>query len=359
MVCFLTGKSTDTNIKKKGGKEPDIMIAILSNYRDLTLYESNFHRIDMEDYKGLEVVLLLSASVIRDVYCGQKKNSFNVGDPNENNRKHSGGIGLLGRKKSTPMLGGNPNANTLKLNTTPGAVNNTSRPPLPPPRTGPQLGSNGLPMNGRSNSIPMNLQHHNTPPPDPREQWQIEAESARLRRQQEAEKRSAEARRREQEKTDAAEAKKIRKMLEAEDKDRRRREAEVEKETERLRKQYGDQSNLLGPRAQSAVYSNPGASATSASLLKPKPGSSHGGGYSGASFLHPSGAAGPYGGPTRPAASTSSFFHGPSSAPLQQPSYGQQQQQPKPKKSMLGLRRRSDAAIPEGKTLKSKKSSFW
>jgi hypothetical protein len=362
MVCFLTGKSTDTNIKKKGGKEPDILIAILHNYRDLTLYESNFHRIDMEDYKGLEVVLLLSASVIRDVYCGQKKNAFNVGDPNAG-RKNSGGINILGRKKSTPLLNNNDNASTAKLNSTPPAQN-TNRPPggfpQAPSRPGP-LQSNGLPMNsanaghGRSNSQP-NV--HGVPPPDPREQWQIDAESTRLRKQQDAEHRAAQARIREKEKADAAEAKRIRKMIEVEDKERRRREAEVEKETERLRKQYGDQSNLLTPRLpgrprpQSQMYANPGASATTTSILKP-PRSSHGGGFSGASFLHPSG---PYGGP---AASQSSFFHGPSSAPLQQPSYGQQQHTAKPKKSFLGLRRASDAAEPESQTLKKKKSSFW
>lgn len=374
MVCFLTGKSTDTSNKKKGGKEPDIMVAILHNYRDLTLYESNFHRIDMEDYKGLEIVLLLGASVIRDVYCGQKKNSFNVGDPNEV-RKNSGSLGILGRKKSTPQLTNNSNISSTRLTNSPDPIN-TSRPqgnmvPGPPSYPGPRLQSNGLPMSGpngshgRSNSIPANAAYQGVPPPDPREQWRLDAETAQLKRQQEAEQRAAQARRREKEKADAVEAKRIRKMLEAEDKRRRMREAEVEKETERLRRQYGDQSNLLAPRTSEKsklqMYANPHASATSASLLKP--GSSHGGGHSGTSFLHPSGPTGPYGQSSRPVASQSSFFHGPASAPLQEPQYHHQQQQhqhqSKPKKSFLGLRRASDVGSLEGYKLKNKKSSFW
>ena len=51
----MTGKSTDTN-KKKGGKEPDIIVALLTSYRDLTIYESNLYRVKMED---LSTCLLL------------------------------------------------------------------------------------------------------------------------------------------------------------------------------------------------------------------------------------------------------------------------------------------------------------
>ncbi|KAF2670395.1 hypothetical protein BT63DRAFT_424338 [Microthyrium microscopicum] len=332
IVCYLTGKSTDTNKKKKGGKEPDIMVAILHNYRDITLYESNFHRIDMEDYKGLEVVLLLSAWVIRDVYCQQRKDCFNTG---EAPRKNSGGI--LGRKKSTPMLNGN--ASSMNL-TSPAAV----RPPgpTPPPRPGSAAQPHRISNSpyGRAQSTPP-LQ---APPPDAREQWQIDAEATRLRKQQESEKRTAEARRQQQAKADEMEARRIRKMIEAEDKERRKREAEVERETARLRKKYGDQANLLEssqpprpPQRQSApMYGHAAGAQTSVNL----------GGYQGAAgpstYLHPYGAQG--GG--RPAASMLNLG-------------GQVQQQAKPKKSFLGLRRSSDERIPVPQTLHKKKSSFW
>ena len=64
LKCFVTGKSTDAGKKKKGGKEPAIIVAIFQDFKDLTIYEPNLHRVEIEDYKGLEVVLLLSATAI-------------------------------------------------------------------------------------------------------------------------------------------------------------------------------------------------------------------------------------------------------------------------------------------------------
>ncbi|THX51910.1 hypothetical protein D6D06_07073 [Aureobasidium pullulans] len=78
--------------------------------------------------------------------------------------------------------------------------------------------------------------------PDPRTQWELDAETARLRAQVEAEeremKRQEVLRRREREKADEAETRLIRKMLEHHEREARRRQEEVDRETERLRKQY-------------------------------------------------------------------------------------------------------------------------
>ena len=41
--------------------------------RELTIYEPNLQRVEMEDPKGLEVVLLLSAVVIKDLYFSPKE----------------------------------------------------------------------------------------------------------------------------------------------------------------------------------------------------------------------------------------------------------------------------------------------
>ena len=326
--CYLTGKSTDTNKKKKGGKEPDIAVALLTSYRDLTIYESNLHRVEMEDYKGLEVVLLLSAAAIRDVYCGQRKDCFNVG---EAPRKNSGGI--LGRKKSSPMLAGPSGApSTQPISQTYSA----------PPGAGAAMLNNGLPIRPnpyqRRQSVPQIASNVRPPQPlpaDPREQWEIDAETTRLKRQAEAEHRAAEARRRERMKAEEAETKRLQKALKAEEKERRRREAEVERETERLRKQYGDQSNLLPatrppnlPQRQTAPN---GHVHHDYNPQRPQPRPSH----SGPSLS-------PYGSSAPPAASQSSFFHGSSS-------------KPKPKKSFLGLRGLSEAQPP----LTKKKSSLF
>jgi hypothetical protein len=311
LVCYLTGKSTDTNNKKKGGKEPDIAIALLTNYKDLTIYESNFHRVDMEDYKGLEVVLILSTATIRDVYCGQRKDAFNMG---EAGRKNSGGI--LGRKKSSPMLAT-------------GANGNPSGPSVPPiPRPMPAVPTGHGPF-GRVQTVPA------APPPDPRAQWEIDAETTRLRKQQESERRLADARRRERERAEETETLRLRKMIESEEKERRRKAAEVEKETARLLKKYGNQAELMPALPlRPGTAPHPPAAAQSQMNLSvptwgpprppaqaPRPQNLH------PQQQHLQTPGHPYG---NIGASVSSFFHA-------EPS------RPKPKKSFLGLRRMSDA----------------
>ena len=235
LTCFLIGKSTDTQSKKKGGKEPGITVALFSAYRNLTIYEPNLHRVEMEDYKGLEIVLLLSATVIRDIYCGQMKDCFNVG---EAPLKNSSG---LMRRKSSPLL---------KLSPGSAAAAGSSQTPPRRPSIGKSAALNGLygrPVEARRNTTSSAQRPAAPLPPDPRTQWEIEAETARLRAQEGAERRAEEQRRREREKADEAEARRIKKMLEAEEKERRKKQAEIDKETERLRKQYGDQSALMPP----------------------------------------------------------------------------------------------------------------
>ena len=47
---LLAGKSTDG----KKSKEPDITIAMFRKGKELTLYQPNMHRVEVEDMKGLE-----------------------------------------------------------------------------------------------------------------------------------------------------------------------------------------------------------------------------------------------------------------------------------------------------------------
>ena len=343
LTCSLTGRSTDNASKKKGGKEPHITVALFSGYRDLAVYEPNLHRVEMEDFKGLEVVLLLSAAVIRDIYCGQKKDCFSVGvQP----RKSSGG---LIRRKSNPSP-------RLQLDTQ--DLNGATRPPE-------QIIPNGVystapgTMDPRRNTGPQ--QPRPPPPADPRAQWEIEAETARLRTAQATEQKSAEKRRKAQEKADQEEAKRMQKQLDVEDKERRKRQAEIDRETERLRRQYGDQSSMfpaLPPRPQPPKgrqsvpnINAPGSGPSNWQQRPPQP---------------PQGQNGPYlqAPNSNIAGSLSSFFTGRDGASGQPQQQQPQQQQPavKPKRSFLGLRSVGGDENPQPEllpTVQRKRSSLW
>ncbi|KAK4995136.1 hypothetical protein LTR66_004985 [Elasticomyces elasticus] len=238
LTCFLTGKSTDTAAKKKH-REPDIAVALFRSLRELTVYEPNLSRVQMEDAKGLEVVLLLGAAVIKDIYFGNMREVFQIRDTGR--RLSSGG------RKPSNLSNAPPIANGA---TPPASASHAPRPPIvqQAPAMGGLYGSQH-PLSTTRRSLPKlqttlpNTSTPSIPPTDPRSQWEIDAETARLRAQAEAEererRRAAEARRREREKAAEAETRRLRKMVEAEEREARRRQAEVDRETERLRKQYG------------------------------------------------------------------------------------------------------------------------
>lgn len=240
--CFMAGKSTDGRKQR----EPDILCAMTKG-GNLTLYQPNMHRVDIEDAKGLEVVLLLSSSVIKDIYFQPNKEMFNINSASMPHAK---------RKNSGPVIGGKP--------TPPGSANNTPPvmsggyiPPPPPPLSQyPQQ-----PVRPQQHQQNANISRpppgSTNPPFDPRKQWEIDAETARLKRLVEEEEK-------ERAKQEAREQKKIKKMLEQEEKERARREAEVAKETERLRRQYG-----MPPQQQQ--QSPPRVSFSAAPPMPPRP----------------------------------------------------------------------------------------
>ncbi|KAI5840361.1 hypothetical protein BZA05DRAFT_468141 [Tricharina praecox] len=68
-----------------GGDEPDTVLAMYSGVGDkngkggeLVVYESNFRRVEMQDLKGLEMVLLLSSRVVADVWFSGSSAIFNT-----------------------------------------------------------------------------------------------------------------------------------------------------------------------------------------------------------------------------------------------------------------------------------------
>ncbi|KAK3295737.1 uncharacterized protein B0H64DRAFT_153077 [Chaetomium fimeti] len=219
MTCYMTGQ----RLGARKNKEPDITIGLFKAAREsiLTVYQPNLHRVEIEDRKGLELVLLLASEVIKDLWLIPKPDTFNV--------QGGGGpaLNVAKRKNSRPVVNPSPAAPVMS-----GALANV--PPAQPAPSPPP------PAQQKTNTIP--------PPVKP----EIDAETRRLQAMVEREQR-------EREKAERAEQKRIKKMVEEEDKERRRREAEIAKETERLRKMYGVEGQdlpsdrpSLPPRTQPA-----------------------------------------------------------------------------------------------------------
>ncbi|EED23121.1 conserved hypothetical protein [Talaromyces stipitatus ATCC 10500] len=202
-ACYLSGKTTTPDGRKKN-KEPDITVSIFKGLKEITLYEPNLYRVEMEDFKGLEVVLMLGAVVIRDVFFAPLKDAFNVVSSPTSSRTNSAAAAV-------PTVPNNTNTKKPAA-----AANVNSNPPRP---------TTALPL--RDTRPPPNHQSL-----DPRAKWEIDAENARIKQQEEAARK--ERRRKAEE-----EERRTRKLLEAEQRAQRKKQAEIDKETERLKKMYG------------------------------------------------------------------------------------------------------------------------
>lgn len=242
MVCSLSGKSTSPDGSKRKNTEPDITIAMFKHLKEITLYEPNMNRVDMEDPKGLEIVLLLSAAIIRDVYYGQIRETFNI---TEAPRRSSNGAVPSSKTSSAATAAlynappprrrsRSPRSSSAALHSQDTPSNPSSRPPL-------------------NNQIP----NPRPPPTDPRSQWELDAETARLKKQVEHEER-------ERKRAEHKEMKRLKKMVEEEEREARRKRAEIDKETERLRREYLDEQNRLDSRvSRPPLPQRPGVSSGS------------------------------------------------------------------------------------------------
>lgn len=261
LVCYLRGKSTDFTNKKKS-KEPDITLALFRSLREITIYESNLQRVETEDPKGLEVVVLLAATAIKDIWFGNKRQVFNITEVS--NRRSSSAanqsrpVGVVGQpdRRSPPVRPAGV-AGSAAL----GALYAQG----PPPPSQGQLPAASTSQAEPRQQTQTQRRPTDPPPADPRTQWEIDAETARLKAQVDAEERELrrreDARRRERERQDEEETKRLRKMVEAEERERQRRLKEAEKETKRLQKLYGSQA---GGSAAPYTPANPSASAQQA-----------------------------------------------------------------------------------------------
>lgn len=217
LTCLLSGKTTTIPELRTKKKEPDITISIYKALRELTLYEPNLYRVEMEDFKGLEVVLLLGAVTIRDVYfTSSVREAFHVTN------------------------------GPVRSNAQPAAVNKPSKPsqqPQPPTASG--AVTTAGPAGARPQPRITIPQCESRPPPPEqrpqRSQAEIDAENARRRKQQEIKSQE--------------EARRSKKLLEAEEKLRRKEQEKIDKETRRLQKLYGREEAEV--RAQTPAQPKP------------------------------------------------------------------------------------------------------
>lgn len=224
LICNLVGKSTNPDGSKKRNKEPDIPVAFFRSMKEVTVYEPNLSRVDIEDPKGLEVVFLLCAAVIRDVYFGQVKQAFNLSDTSQLAASIE-----APRKRSSTNRG---NASYASSSASP----NLSRREFQPVHA---RRHSGPPHPDSRPSLRVQTSNPRPPPTDPRSQWEIDAETARLKKQFEREEQ-------ERKRAEAMEIRRVKAMLEAEEKEaRRRKQAEIDKETERLRREQEAEKKRL------------------------------------------------------------------------------------------------------------------
>lgn len=175
IACYLVGKRSDG----KKGKEPDITVAYFKSGKGLTIYQPNMHRVEVEDTKGFEIILLLSAVVIKDIFFNPSRELFNI-----TSTKDTASESKL-KSEAPELTFQDPNSFTSSMLMTKVLTNPA-----------------------------------------------IDIETERLKKALATE----EIRRTEAE---AEEERRTKEMLQKEENERRRREAEVEQETKRLRQQYG------------------------------------------------------------------------------------------------------------------------
>ena len=229
-VCSIVGKSTNPDGSKRKHHEPDITAALFKNLREITLYEPNLARVEMEDPKGLEVVTLLGAIVLREVFHSTLQEAFNVSHESFDDIQNRSIVTNLSASPPPQKSRRSHDAShrpSSRQHRRPSAIESTQRLPLESTTTGTLVSS----------------QHSRPPPTDPRSQWELDREAAALKKQVEKEEHD-------RRKAERAETKRIKKMLEEEERQwaeaERKRQAEIDRETERLKREFEIEQGHLG-----------------------------------------------------------------------------------------------------------------
>lgn len=292
MTCYMSGKS----VGGKKSKEPDITVAMYRGEKQgdaVCIYEPNMARVEVEDRKGLEVVLLLSAVVVRDLHFAPRQNPFNIAGA-----APAGVANGKGRRGSRP-LAPSPNDPTLVS----GALGDAAlQAPAHTPPARPSPTSNAA------------------------KQAEIDAETRRLQAM------VAEEERQRRERLAREEEEKTRRMLQEEEAAQRRwKQAEIDAETERLRREYGVPAPRPSQSSSPPLPQRPGATTMSGALSgggggggwygppavnslqpppPPRPSSVGPGPYVAPQGNNLSAPSGPYAGPSAARVSALSFFGG-------------------------------------------------
>ncbi|KAJ5354514.1 hypothetical protein N7541_005558 [Penicillium brevicompactum] len=205
LTCLLHGKTSTISDTRTKSREPDITVALFQGLKELTLYQPNLYRVEMEDFKGLEVVLLLITIAIRDIFFGPAKEAFHI----------SNNPAPITRKQTAPAAAM--------------AAAATPAPMVKSDRRHSQVGPSGSAVNGRPSS-----RVHTPNPTSPGPQERRRQDELAL---QEEERRNQEIRAAEQ--------------------NRRRRDADVDKETKRLQKLYGREEEQARMQRSSTPSARP------------------------------------------------------------------------------------------------------
>ncbi|KKA27886.1 hypothetical protein TD95_004268 [Thielaviopsis punctulata] len=269
LTCYLVGKSADLD-GKKSHKEPDITVALAEHGKHgvsaMAVYEPNMRRVEIEDRRGLEMVLLMSSEIIRDLFISSK-------DPYN--------LDGHGRRKSKTARSGASASNSPTKKPAASSSSSSTATTTAATSTGATMSGAAMAMHSsppRRKPVPGSGSDSVSPSPQRLREKQsaaeIDAETARLKamvEREERERREIEALERQQ----REEAERL----------RREREAEVARETERLRKLYGTDgqdftlpppSPLMHASAAERPGAGAGAGASAARIappaLPPRPG---------------------------------------------------------------------------------------
>ena len=243
LICRLSGRSNDSpgaKKKKSTSTDPDIAVALFQQQREITLYEPNLSRIEIEDPKGFEVVTLLSAIVIRDIFLGNVREAFNLSTSARRAR-----MAEEGSANAAVTTAGNRAISLPTVAPTPAPAPLRVDPAVPSmshggPLSAPQGWKAMFPSQRPAVSPPLAAPPHSQPNPHPHPGPPPPLRSSSSRN------------------AEQAEVRRIEKMLEAEKKkETRRRQAQVDRETERLRRLYGQEEKLAAKQFKASSSSIP------------------------------------------------------------------------------------------------------
>ncbi|EYE95233.1 uncharacterized protein EURHEDRAFT_523390 [Aspergillus ruber CBS 135680] len=239
LACLLSGKTASIPETKTKSKEPDITISIFKGLRELTLYEPNLYRVEMEDFKGLECVLLLGAVTIRDVFFTSIEKAFSIS--HDVKKPHMTPQNALAVQKPIQK----PGPSTASVAPALASSNKAQpqpqyQPQQPPAMSGALVANNKPHPTGQGPQRPrITIPQQTKPLPEAVPQSQPQPQPRSQQQQQQQQQQQPQQVRFSPGTKPDDDLRRQKKAQEANDKARRKKQIEIEKETKRLQKIYG------------------------------------------------------------------------------------------------------------------------